>query len=115
MAAWSDLPGCMQKVSPGGGDEIEVPTVKCFEVIFQNILTTVVSLAVIALFVMLTIGGFKYLTSGGDQKATASAQQTMTYAIAGIALMALAYIIFRIIETYTGVPVTNFVIPEIGP
>lgn len=93
----------------------DVPKLKCLEVIFQNILTAVVALAVIALFVMLTIGGFKYLTSGGDQKATASAQQTMTYAIAGIALMAVAYIIFRIIETYTGVPVTNFVIPEIGP
>ena len=115
MAAWSDLPGCMQKVSPGGGAEFEIPTIKCFEVVFKNILTVVVSLAVVALFVMLTIGGFKYLTSGGDQKATASAQQTMTYAIAGIALMAVAYIIFRIIETYTGVPVTNFVIPEIGP
>lgn len=108
MKDWS---GCVQNIR-GVGD---VPTIKCFEVIFANILTVAVSLAVLALFIMLVVGGFKYLTSGGDQKATASAQQTITYAIAGIALMASAFIIFRIIEVFTGIKVTIFTIPEINP
>lgn len=105
---WKNYPGCIIKV-----DEIEVPTFKCLEVVFANILKVAVSLAVLALFIMLVIGGFKYLTSGGDQKAATSAQQTMTHAVAGIVLMVLAFLIFRLIENFTGVNITKFVIPEL--
>lgn len=107
MKDWKDYPGCIKEI---GG--VEVPTFKCFEVIFSNILTVAVSLAVLALFVMLIIGGFKFLTSSGDPKATGSAKQTMTYAIAGIGLMAIAFLIFRLIEYFTGVDITTFTIPE---
>jgi len=92
---------------------IKVPTLKCLEVVFARILTVAVSLAVLALFIMLIVGGFKYLTSGGDQKATASAQQTLTFAVVGLVLLVLAFLVFRLIEQFTGVNVTNFVIPQL--
>ena len=98
---------CMQTMPNGD----KIPTLKCFEVIFANVLTMAVSLAVLALFVMLIVGGFKFMTSGGDPKATASGQQTMTYAIVGILLMALAYLIFMIIGSFTGVNILHFEIP----
>lgn len=97
---WSN---CVENI---GG--VDIPTFKCIEVIFARILTITVSLAVLALFVMLVVGGFKFLTSAGDQKATASAQQTMTYAIMGIGLMLVAYLIFRILEVFTGINLTTF-------
>ncbi|OGF99436.1 hypothetical protein A2Y99_00130 [Candidatus Gottesmanbacteria bacterium RBG_13_37_7] len=87
---------------------IKVPTIQCFEVVFANILTTAISLATLALFVMLVIGGFKYMTAGGDPKTATSARQTITYAVVGIVLLALAFIIFRIIYAFTGVDVTKF-------
>lgn len=105
MADWKD---CTQDI----GNVKDIPTFKCFEVVFSRILSIIVALAVLALFVMLVIGGFKYLTSGGDQKQTASAQQTMTYAIGGIGLMAIAFLIFKIIEVFTGVNITTFTIPN---
>lgn len=101
-----DWNSCSQTI---GGEKI--PTFKCLEVVFGRILNIAVGLAVLSLFVMLIIGGFKFLTSAGDQKATASAQQTMTYALAGIIVMVLAFLIFRIIEVFTGVTITKFVIP----
>ena len=104
MRNWAS---CLQNVNG-----IEVPTLKCLEVVFANILTVAVSLAVLALFVMLIIGGFKYLTSGGDPKAATSAQQTMTSAFIGIVLLMIAFLVFRIIEAYTGVKVTRFEIPQ---
>lgn len=104
MRDWSS---CLQNING-----IDVPTLKCLEIVFSNILFVAVSLSVFALFAMLLVGGFKYLTSGGDQKAAADAQQTLTYAIAGIALMAVAFLVFRIIEVFTGVQVTKFVIPQ---
>lgn len=91
---------------------VDIPTLRCLEVVFTRILTISISLAVLALFIMLTIGGFKFLTSGGDQKAAASAQQTMTYAIIGIVLFAVAFIIFKLIESFTGVNITTFTIPQ---
>lgn len=105
MKDWAGVK-CIQTI---GG--VDVPTFKCLEAVFSRILSIIVSLAVLALFVMLVVGGFKYLTSGGDQKQTASAQQTMTYAVVGIALMALAFLIFKIIEVFTGVNITVFTIP----
>lgn len=106
MKNWQDIPGCMQNING-----VEIPTFKCFEAIFSNVLQVAVGLSVFALFIMLIVGGFKFLTSGGDPKATAGAQQTMTFAIIGIVLMVLAFLIFRIIEAFTGVSVTKFVIP----
>lgn len=106
MKKWSDIEGCILNI---GG--VEVPTFKCLEAVFSNILTVAISLAGLALFVMLVMGGFKFLTSGGDPKATGQAKQTMTYAVIGIALMALAFLIFRLIEVFTGVNVTKFEIP----
>ena|SRR3989338_1095836 len=107
MRNWDD---CLQTI-PGSTEKI--PTLKCLEVVFENILTVAVSLAALALFVMLLVGGFRYLTSAGDPKAAGQARQTMTYAIIGIALMALAFLIFFIIEQFTGVAILNFEIPDI--
>src|SRR6266498_1496191 len=98
---------------PGGnpGKSFDVPTFKCLEAIFVNILTTVVGIAALALFVMFVIGGFRYLTSAGDPKAAGAAKSTITYAIVGVFLMAIAYLVFSLIEFFTGVPVKIFRIP----
>ena len=66
----------------------------------------------VILFLMLLTGGFKYLTSGGDPKATEGAQKTLTYAIGGLVLLAGSYMILNIIKTFTGADVTNFVITK---
>lgn len=108
MATWAD---CMQTVSTGGVDT-QVPTLKCGEVVFERILQVTLPLVGIALFVMFVIGGTKLLTSGGNPETAAEAKKTMTYAVGGLALMALAFLIFRLIEYFTKVPVTNFVLPD---
>lgn len=78
--------------------------------VFGNVVTSLLALGGIVLFLMLLTGGFKYLTSGGDPKATETAQKTLTYAIGGMILLAGSYLILRIISDFTGADVTNFVI-----
>lgn len=80
------------------------------EDVFGNVVTSLLALGGIVLFLMLLSGGFKYLTSGGDPKATETAQKTLTYAIGGMVLLAGSYVILRIISDFTGADVTNFVI-----
>jgi hypothetical protein len=78
------------------------------QVIFGNIVRSAIALAGIALFVVLLIGGFKYITSGGDPKATEGAQKTITYAIGGLLLILMSYIILLLIFKITGIDVTTF-------
>lgn len=109
MKNWGNVP-CIKVI---GG--VDVPTLKCFEAVYKQILTIAIGLGLLALFVMLLSGGFRFLTAGGDPKAATAAKQTMTYAVAGIGLMAVAFLVFRLLELYIGQPgsLTRFTIP--GP
>jgi len=98
-------------VSAACADPNKPAGVKCFEAVFQNLVSALVSLAGLALFVMLLIGGYKYLMSAGDPEQTASARSTMFYAIVGIVVMISTFIILRIIAWFTGVDVLKFKIP----
>jgi hypothetical protein len=61
---------------------------------------------------MLIVGGFKYLTAGGEAPAVESARKTITYAIAGLVLVALSFLILRFIYAFTGVDVTQFKVQQ---
>lgn len=100
-SCWSGPDGCLHN---------GVATLKCLECIFQSIFNIVIRLAGIAVFIMIIIGGFQYLTAGGDPKKAESAKNTLTYAILGLALLILAWFILKFIEIFTGIRVTEFTI-----
>ena len=84
-------------------------TIQSLETLFANLVTAIVSIAGIALFVMLLVGGFKFLFSAGDQKQLEEARGTITNAIMGLVVIVAAYLILRTIATFTGVTgLTNF-------
>lgn len=89
-------------------EEKGAATLRGLEDLFGNIVSVVLGLAGIALFIMLIAGGFKYITSGGDPKSTESAKKTLTAAIGGVVLVALAYLILRLIGEFTGADVETF-------
>lgn len=93
----------------------DVATIQCLECIVQGILNIAIRLAGVAVFIMLVIGGFKYLTAGGDPKAAQQARNTLTWAIAGLVILLLAWFFLRLIEEFTGVEVTIFTIPAPAP
>lgn len=88
--------------------QLDIATIKGLEAVFNNILSVALLFAGIVLFIMFVIGGFRYLTSGGDPKATEAAKGTLTHAIAGLVVLVLAYIIIQFIEVFTGVNVSVF-------
>lgn len=99
---------CTTPVPSGPETCYEVATIKGFEWIFQNVVVSILSVAGIVLFILLIVGGFKYLTSAGNPESVASAQKTLTYAIIGIVLIALSYLILVFIQNITGANVTTF-------
>jgi hypothetical protein len=78
--------------------------------VFGNVVAAVLGLAGIALFIMLIVGGFKYITSGGDPKLAEAARNTLTFAIIGLVVVASAYLILLFIAEFTGANILNFVI-----
>lgn len=78
--------------------------------IFTRLIGISVTLAFIALTIVLFYAGVRYLTSGGDAKSLGAAHQAMTWAILGILFLVLAWLILRLIEAFTGVPVSIFCI-----
>jgi len=86
----------------------DVATIKGFEVIFNNIVSVSLGFAAIVLFFMLIFGGIQLITSGGNPQATQAASKTITYAVFGVVLVALALLILVFVSHFTGVDVTEF-------
>ncbi len=75
---------------------------------FGNVLMAMIPLIGLVAFIMILAGGFKILTSSGDAKGLAGGKQTITLAVAGIALAIVAWLVLLLIQTTTGVQVTQF-------
>ncbi len=81
--------------------------------VIKNIIRLLVPIAAVAFLIMLIFGGFQFLTSGGDPKAAAAARNTLTYAVIGIILVVISWLILLLIQNITGVDVTNVQIPGV--
>ncbi|MBI2196142.1 hypothetical protein HYU45_00875 [Candidatus Daviesbacteria bacterium] len=78
------------------------------ENLFGNVISVMVALGFIAMLVLLIMAGFKYLTSGGEPKALQAAHHTLAWAILGVLLMIVAWILLQLIQAFTGINVTVF-------
>lgn len=82
------------------------------ETYFENIVKVALEFAGIVLFIMLIVGGFNYITSGGNPQQAEAAKKTITFAIFGIILLVMSFLILRLIYQFTGVDVTQFKITQ---
>lgn len=83
---------------PGGCIIDGVPTLKCLEVVFGNIVFMSAAFVLLILFIMFVIGGFHYLTSFGNPEKIKKAQSTLQYAILGLVLYLGSFLILKIID-----------------
>lgn len=66
------------------------------------ILTILTSFAGALSIIFIIIAGIKFVTASGDEKKMAGAQATITYAIIGLAVTALAFVILQIVQAFLG-------------
>jgi hypothetical protein len=83
-------------------------TFKDLENLVGNVINVILGFAGITFFVLLVIGGIRFITSGGDPKATEGAKKTLTYALGGFLVILLAFLILVLIYKITGVEVRTF-------
>src|SRR3972149_8541922 len=72
------------------------------------IVTILISFAGALSIIFIVIAGIKFVTSSGDEKKLASASSTLTYAIIGLVVTILAFVILQIVQRFIGaeVPIT---------
>lgn len=75
-----------------------VPTLKCLEVVFGNVVFAASGLIVIALFGVMLMGGYNYLTSLGNPEKVQRAQDTFKWAFLGFILFISAFLILKLID-----------------
>lgn len=95
------MPGVVhaQAVQEWGGCVVDnVPTLKCFEVVFGNILIMASGFVGLVLFIMFLTGAFTYLTSLGNPEKIKKAQGTLKYALVGFILFVGSFLILKIID-----------------
>lgn len=75
------------------------PNVGALATFIVKLLTTIVG---ILSFVFIIISGFKIVTSSGDSKKLGSATSTLMYAIIGLAIAILAFVIINLVQKFIG-------------
>jgi uncharacterized membrane protein len=95
---------CFQDVTTSTGETVRVATIQGLECIFSNFLQIATTLAGLVLFIVLILGGIKYMTSGGDQKGSEQARGMIGSALFGIILLIIAWLILKFISEFTGLP-----------
>lgn len=90
------------------GQYQDVAQISCLEPLFARVVTVVAALAGIIFFIMLIVGGFRYLFSAGDPKKAEAAKGTLTAAFLGLILIVSAFVILRLLSSFTGLDLTTF-------
>jgi len=70
--------------------------------VLSNIIIIIFVVASILFVFMVVISALQWIVSGGDKEAVAKARSRLTYAIIGIVLLALSFLILRVIGQITG-------------
>ncbi|MBI4128204.1 MAG: hypothetical protein HY459_03995 [Parcubacteria group bacterium] len=75
------------------GDKTGANTRNTLPVVVGTIIKFAIGIVGIIAFIMFIAGGYQYLTSGGNKEGLDSAKARMTYAVAGLVIIAVAWVI----------------------
>jgi len=84
--------------------------------VLSNALTIVFIIAALAVLFMLIFGAFQWIVSGGDKEAVAKARGRIVAALVGLAVLALAVLIVRVVGQLVGINVldSSAIIPTLN-
>lgn len=74
----------------------------CIELVYCNVYNSMFALAGVAVFIYLCYGGFLFLTAAGNPDQISLAGKTLTYAVLGLAMVAVSYVALRFLQNVVG-------------
>lgn len=93
-----------------GGDCVkdEVATIKGIQCLVLNLTEPLPYLIGLMAFIMIIFAGARIISAGADAKALSSAWSQFQWAIIGIILLSVAWLVLLTIKAFTGADVTSF-------
>lgn len=85
---------------------VGVPPTTSLNDIFTRILTIVFTVAAVLVLIYLIWGAFQWITSGGDKEAVGKARSRIIHALVGLAILALAFLIIKVVGNIIGFDIT---------
>lgn len=68
--------------------------------VVRGIIRLILIVAFVLAFIMLIIGGIRWILAGGDEKAVSSARNMITGALIGLVIVLVSYAIIVLVETF---------------
>ena len=68
--------------------------------IIRAVVQFILIIAFVIAFIMLLVGGIRWILAGGDEKAVAGARGTITAALIGLVIVLVAFALIRLVETF---------------
>lgn len=79
--------------------------------LISNGITVALSISGLLAFAFLIWGGIQWITSGGDKAQYEAARNRITYALVGLAIVAAAWAVMKLIGNFFGLDLTNLKVP----
>ncbi len=76
--------------------------------ILASIISLIFAVAAVVFIIMFLFSAVQMILSGGDKEALAKAKSRITWAIIGIVLLSLSFVIFRVLGFITGFKIILF-------
>jgi len=80
-----------------------VPTLKCLEPLFANILGALAGLVFVILLAMFVMGSISWLTAGDNPEKLKKAKATFMSAGIGLVIISLSFLIVNILGSFLGI------------
>jgi len=78
-------------------------SLSAIDALLERIFNLALPIGGMVVFIMLIVGGFRFLTSGGDPQKIEAAQKTLTMAVVGLLVAIAAFFILQLIASFTGI------------
>ena len=95
---WDKLGTCIFN-GPNGE---KVASLNCFPALFINIINALLGFSGVVAVFLVIYSGIQFIISGGEAKQVEGARKTLTFAVMGLIVVLLSFLIINIIATLTG-------------
>lgn len=98
-----DWTQCLKDVDSGAtASGQKIASLSCIQVVYANLGNALFVFAGVVAVFFVAFSGLQFLTSAGDPMKVGKARQSLTFAVAGLIIVVLSYVIIRLVATVTG-------------
>ena len=84
------------------------PNIPDLEIVFSSLLSIILATTGVASFIMLIMAGYRLMLAGGDKDAIQKAQNTLVYALFGVGISILSWVIINMVGKFLGLNLSQF-------